>query len=607
MEELHREVGEALMTDTSLQIPANKPSLACRTARTTAKVAGAFSLIFLTLLVANFIGTSVIGPRRESRLTAMKAQLREGESTEEKLSEIRQLDLRIRRDRIWRLNFARKTGHVLLASIVVFFAAGKLARMLNKWLPRPGQAPDAGVQQIREARSARWTVTAGLVILGGIIAVFVTNEAPLAFVGAKGTEPSPVAIVEPNETGPSYASMEEKRVQWHRFRGPGGGGVSLFTNIPTEWDGKTGKGIAWKTPVPLAGNNSPIVWNDRVFLSGATETKQEVYCFDGASGRLLWTGDVPISPAAIATKIEVMEDTGRSASTMATDGRRVYAIFATGDIAAFDFGGRRLWYKSLGVPESAYGYASSLETYQDRVIVQYDQGDGSEDKSRLYALDGASGRVVWEAKRDVPNSWTSPIVVEVAGVPQLITLTDPWLLANNPADGAEIWRAECAGGDVAPSPIYAGGLVLAIEPYSHLVAVKPTGQGDVTKTHVAWTMDEGGPDICSPVGNDQYVYLLEGSGLLICCSVADGKKVFDYDLRTDFMASPSIVGDKIYLLSADGIMYIGWVGPEYKELAKCELGEKCHASPAFVDGRIYIRGLENLWCIGGPTAGGKAD
>ena len=103
------------------------------------------------------------------------------------------------------------------------------------------------------------------------------------------------------------------------------------------------------------------------------------------------------------------------------------------------------------------------------------------------------------------------------------------------------------------------------------------------------------------------VYLLEGQGLLICCSVADGKKVFDHDLRTDFVASPSIVGDKIYLLDAEGVMHIGQVGPEYKELAKCELGEKCHASPAFVDGRIYIRSLENLWCIGGPTAAGVAD
>lgn len=572
-------------------------------ARTTAKVAGVFTVVFLVLLVGNFIGTSVIGPMRENRLTEMKAEIRDKEATEEQLSEIRQLDLEIRRKRIWRLDFAHKASYALLASVVVFLISAKLASTLSKRPPHPEHASDVGAEQIHEARRGRWAVMAGLVVLGGVATLLVTSEAPLAFVEASGS----ASIGEPNETGPPYASMDEKRLQWHRFRGFGGGGVSPFTNIPTEWDGKTGQGILWKSPVPLVGNNSPIVWNDRVFLCGAMEGKLAIFCYDATSGQLLWTGDVPLSPAAAKAEIDVMEDTGYSASTMATDGKRVYAIFATGDIAAFDFNGRRLWFKSLGVPDSAYGYASSLDTFQDRVIVQYDQGDGSEDKSRLYALKGASGQVAWEAKREVPNSWTSPIVIEVEGQPQVITVTDPWMLANNAADGTEIWRAECVGGDVAPSPIYAGGLVMAIEPYSQLVAIKPTGKGNVTETHVAWVMDQGGPDICSPVANDQYTYLLEGYGLLMCFSTAKGEMVYEHDFGEDFMASPSIAGDKLYVLSADGVMFISEVGPEYKELAKCELGEKCHASPAFVDGRIYIRGIENLYCIGKSAASEKAD
>mgnify|MGYP000892249288 FL=1 len=582
------------MADLSQQTSADEPRVAYQTARTTAKVAGTFAIVFLALFVSNFIGTSVIAPLRENRLVEMKAELRGGDPTEEQLADIRQLDLQIRRNRMWRLDFAHKSGYALLVSVVLFLVAGKLARVLNEPPPRPRSIPDVGAEQIREARGSRWTVVAGLVTLGGVAALLITSAAPLAFVEAK-------------ETGPSYASMEEKRLQWHRFRGPDGGGVSVFTNIPTEWDGATGKGILWKTAVPLPGNNSPVIWNDRIFLCGATEQKQEVYCYDANAGRLLWTGDVPVSPAATQARIDPMEDTGRSASTMATDGKRVYAIFVTGDIAAFDFHGRRLWHKSLGVPESAYGYASSLETYQDRVIVQYDQGDGSEDLSRLYALDGTSGRIVWEVKREVPNSWTSPIVVEIEGRPQLITLTDPWALANDPADGAEIWRADCLGGDVAPSPIYAGGLVLAIEPYSHLVAIRPTGQGDVTETHIAWTMDEGGPDICCPVADGQHVYLLESHGLILCCRLADGEKVYEQDLCDNFTASPSLAAGRLYFLSMDGVMTIAEAGPEYKELGKSELGEKCHASPAFGNGRLYIRGLENLYCIGEPVAGGRAD
>ncbi len=578
------------MSDKTENIVTAPMSVPARTAQTTAKVAGVFALVFLALLVINFIGTSVLAPRRENRLTAMKTELQGSQASEEQLAEIRQLDLQIRRDRMWRLDFARKASYALLASVVVFLVAGKLTHTLNQRPPEPQPSADVSTAQIKEARLSRWTVMAGLLALAAVVVLLVWHQAPLGFLQAQADQ------------GPSFASMKEKREQWPRFRGPEGAGVSVFSNIPTRWDGATGEGIAWKTAVPLIGQNSPVVWKDRVFLSGATEEKREVYCFDAASGQLLWTGDVPTVPAVTQAGLDIMEDTGYCACTMATDGYRAYAIFATGDIAAFDFNGRRLWHKNLGVPDSAYGYASSLETYQDRVIVQYDQGDGSEDKSRLYALDGTTGRVVWEAKREVPNSWTSPILADVGGQPQIVTVADPWVIAYDPNNGQEIWKAECVSGDVAPSPIYAGGLVMAIEPYSQMVAIKPTGQGVVTDSQIAWRMEEGAPDICCPVGNDQYVFLLEGSGYLMSFDVTNGEMVYEHDLRDNFMASPSIAAGKLYLLSEEGTMYIAEIGPEYKELAKCPLNEKCHASPAFVDGRIYIRGAEHLYCISNAAA-----
>jgi len=173
---------------------------------------------------------------------------------------------------------------------------------------------------------------------------------------------------------------------------------------------------------------------------------------------------------------------------------------------------------------------------------------------------------------------------------------------------------KCLAGDIAPSLIYANGLVFAIEPYSKLVAIRPDGRGDVTETHVAWSIEEGAPDICSPVSNGELIFLLATEGLLSCYKVADGTRLWEQDLRENFLASPSLVpapasgdasrgsgGDKLYLLTDEGVILIVQVGPEYKELARCELGEECHASPAFADGRIYIRGLENLYCIGKKT------
>ncbi|MCU0915641.1 MAG: PQQ-like beta-propeller repeat protein [Planctomycetes bacterium] len=564
-------------------------------ARTTTLVGAVFSGIFTGLLVWNLVGSALIGPTRENDLAALKVQVQKEPGNQELLVQIRQLDLQIRRDRIWRWDFAREAASMLLGSAVVLVVAGTFAGGLAKKPPRPQPVAERGELQMREARQARWSVVGGIAVLAVGMGLLTLTRWVSFVQGGNG------------DGGTPYASLEARQAQWPRFRGLAGAGVSTHANTPTSWNGKTGAGILWKTPVAVPGHNSPVVWEDRIFFSGADPNLRQVLCFDGKSGQLLWTGDVPTGPLPAGEEFELMEDTGYAAPTVATDGRRVYAIFPTGDVAGFDFTGKRLWHKNLGRPDSSYGYASSLETYQNLVLIDYDQSDGKDGKSRFLALDGTSGKVAWEAKRALPSTWTTPIVADVAGKPQLITVADPNVVAYDPANGKELWRAECVGGDLAPSPIYAGGLVLAIQPYSQMVAIKPTGQGDVTKTHIAWKAEDGIPDICSPVSNGTYVYLLDSEGLLTCYQVADGKKVYEHELKDQFRASPSIAGDKLYLLSLKGVMHIAQVGPEYKELGRCELGEDCFASPAFVDGRIYIRGAKNLYCIGGTSVGSTPD
>ncbi|MHC4168482.1 MAG: M56 family metallopeptidase [Planctomycetota bacterium] len=402
------------------------------------------------------------------------------------------------------------------------------------------------------------------------------------------------------KTGPSL----DTDGNWPCFRGPGGSGISAHSNIPVGWDGPSGRGILWKSPVPLDGNNSPIVWGDRVFIAGGTGDKYEVYCYDGSSGLLLWTGSVPMTRLPNGEEFEPFEDTGYATPTMVTDGKRVCAIFVTGDVGCFDFHGRRLWTKSLGIPDSAYGYASSLAVFRNLAIVQYDQAGPDDGKSGLLALNMASGEIVWRTKRPVANSWTSPIITRIEGRDTIVTAADPWVIAYDPATGTELWRAECLAGDIASSPIYANGRVFAIEPYSKLVAIEAGGRGDVTKTHLAWNNEDGGPDICSPLSDGKSIYLL-ADGLLTCLAISDGKTLWEEDLREYFFASPSLVGDKMYLLSDKGNMFIIKPGAEYKLLGKSALGEECRASPAFADGRIYIRGQKNLYCIGG--AGEKAE
>ena len=555
-----------------------------RCAVITAVLSAVFSIVVCAFILMNYGRSKMAGTAEETALADLRLEIRNKPDDEQLLSRIRQYDLQVRQQRILALDRSRKGSFLLLSGVVVFIISLRSAISFKKKLPAPQPGADQLTEQVGNAKFARWAVTGGLVILGSG-SLFLATRPEIDFVKA-------------GEAGTASYDMDDIARNWASFRGLNGAGISTHANVPTRWSGKTGEGILWKTEIPLPGHNSPVVWGDRVFLSGADPNRRQVYCFDTSTGGLLWKGDVLGLPKSNEEPLEIMEDTGFAAPTVATDGRRVYAIFPTGDVGCFDFKGKKVWEKNLGRPDSSYGYSSSLAMYKNLLLIQYDQGGVEDEKSELIAIDGFSGRIVWQKKRLVGNSWSSPIVASIAEQFQIITCGDPWVVAYNPADGAELWRANCLSGDIASSPIYANGLVFVIEPYSKLVAIKPDGKGDVTETHIAWVSEEGGPDICSPVSNGKSIFLLATEGLLECYNVSDGKRLWEKDLQEYFMASPSLVGNNLYLLSEKGIMFIAEAESEYKELAKCELDEKCHASPAFADGRIYIRGVENLYCIG---------
>ena len=573
-----------------------------RALRTSGFVAGVFSLIVCGVLLANWVEMKWFFPRRETRLTEMKKASAQKPDDAALAARVRAVDLRLRQMRFYRQDLAVKGAYLLLGCVTACLACLKGAQYLARGLPHPQGMPDRDAEQIREAMLGRRAVTIGLgVVAAGWVVALVWPGVRLG-----GEEQGGEAA--------GYPSMEEVRANWPSFRGPEGSGVSAYANIATEWDGATSKNVVWKSSLTeqglLPGKNSPVVWGDRVFFSGGTPEKLEVYCFDLKGGAMLWRANVPMAPQP-GEPYEPMEDTGVAANTMVTDGRRAYAIFATGDMAAVDYKGQVVWSRSLGLPESVYGYASSLAMYQNLVIVQYDQASEEDGKSKVMGLDAATGHTVWETKRPVPNSWSSPVVARVGDAYQLITAADPWVIAYNPADGAEIWRAECIGGDVAPSPILAGGKVFAVAVYNHIVAVKADGKGDVSKTHVAKVAGRDVPDITSPVSNGELLWTITTLGVLTCWDAGDAaiaatkdaddvKPLWDHEFRREsFNASPSLVGDKLYVLSDKGIMHILATGREFKELGQCVLKDEFFASPAFVDGRMILRGVEYLWCIGG--------
>jgi outer membrane protein assembly factor BamB len=383
--------------------------------------------------------------------------------------------------------------------------------------------------------------------------------------------------------------------EWPRFRGPGGLGIAPGREAPVSWNIERKEGLLWRASVPLPGESSPILRGQRVFLSGAAGEKLEVWCFDAGSGKLLWQRQVEASPPRSGGE---PARTVLAASTGATDGARVYHFFGTGDLACLDLEGGEIWTRSLGAPDNMYGHGSSLEVWKGLLFAQLDQGSAEDGKSRLLALEGASGRTVWEARRSVPSSWSSPAVMPVAGRDQLITCADPWVISYDPSSGEEIWRAECLGGEVVPSPICAGGLVVAASVDGSLAAIRADGRGDVTKTHIAWTSDEDLPGIASPVSDGDLLFVITTGGHLTCRDLKDGRKLWARELETSFQASPSLAGGCLFLPGDQGEMFIFRASRQGEMVARLGLGESCQASPAFREGRMYLRTKRSLLCLG---------
>ena len=560
-------------------------------------VAGLFCLIVIGALATEHVRRQALNLAKNEELTDLRAALLKAPDagTRDALqAEVRQRDLALRQEYFGHLRFLKIGGTFLLVGLAVFLFAATRVAAYRRRLPMP--RPETHRRRGGRAQVlARWAVVGlGIAIVGGGAALIALTR------GTSSPELAPTddgdqAVAPPID----FPTPEEIAKQWPRFRGPGGLGISAYTNAPAAWNGKTGEGIVWKTPVPLPGENSPVVWGNRVFLSGATPDKREVYCFDAADGKLLWQKPVETPVGAATDPPEVMEDTGYACPTTATDGRRVVAMFANGDIACFDYAGKRLWARNLGPIKNSYGYASSLNLYRGTVLVLLDQGSAGKPNSSLLALHLGTGKTVWETKRPVPNSWATPALVSTGQREELITCARPWVIAYDPASGKELWRAKVLDGDIAPSPVGGGGMIFAVNSGAKLAAIRAGGQGDITATHVAWTAEDGLPDIVSPLTDGKLVLLVTTDGTLNCYAAADGKKLWEKEMDHIFKSSPTLVGDKVYLMTEKGVMLIFAASAEgYKELGKADLGEPANSSPAYLDGRIYIRGKHNLYCIG---------
>ncbi len=577
--------------------PAPNPPLltrgtaAFRAAVAAACVSGALVVLLAAALVVNYTHDRNQGLIDGTELAGMKAALKANPADAALADSIRATDFRLRQDFFRRKTLAERGRWLLLGSLGVLLVALQLVAAGRRQPLPPGTGRDE-YQAAQQAAFSRWSVAALAAVLGGATVSLVLSYRP----GLPPEEVARLRAAAPAVLAPVPEDDEVAR-EWPMFRGPGGLGVAVGGPYPTAWDAKTGAGILWKTEVPFAGHGSPVVWGERVFLTGATRDRRAIFAFDARHGRLDWQAAVLLPESSRAEPPSVMDDTGYAPSTPATDGRRVYAIFPNGDLAAVTVTGRPVWAVNLGQPANTYGHASSLLLWRDLLLVQYDQGTADEGKSYLLAYEAATGKKAWEVSRAVDSSWASPILCQVGGKPQVVTAANPAIIAYDPAGGLELWRVDGLHGEVAPSPAFGGGLVLVALSGANAFAIRPDGSGDVTETHVAWKGEEGLPDISSPLGDGERFYLLNGSYLTVY-RARDGQKLYDHDLAVQVHASPVVADGKVYLLGTDGTMVIVAKADEYRELGRATLGEHCYATPAFIGGRIYARGMKHLYGIG---------
>ena len=387
---------------------------------------------------------------------------------------------------------------------------------------------------------------------------------------------------------------------WPGWRGPRGDGTSLETNLPAHWNAASN--VVWKTELPGKGHASPIVWQDKIFtVTCLPETEErKLLCLDRLTGKILWQETVLKS--LLETKHRL---NSHASSTPATDGKLVYVVFLDVKemaVAAYDFSGKQKWLVRPGAFASHHGFCSSPILFQDKVIVNGDH-DGD---AYLVALDRETGKTIWKTPRlNHTRSYCVPLLREMAGRMQMVLSGDICVTSYDPNTGKLLWIIDGPTEQFVASPVYSEKTKLVYItggfPEHHILAIRPDGTGNVTKTHIVWRTNKGAAYVPSPILAGDYFFVVSDSGVAHCFEAATGK-LFWQERVGEQHASPVSAKGLIYFLNDDGVIHVVKAGPEFQMIAQNDLGEKCFPSPAISGGNIFIRGEKNLFCIGATKA-----
>lgn len=589
--------------------------------RNIAIVSAIFIVTFSIMLITNYFQVRGATPLQTEVVETLK-ELNDQNANNPVLQEqIRQLDLLARKAYFVRMDHLMTGVYILLGMLAVFIICTRL------YFAREKDIPDKEIDPIDEwaiKTKARKYVVWAATGIAAVALIFVLLSSPYmqqAVSASNNEQPEMIAEVQnAEETAGQSVPVEEiaepemqdeedimaedtavvaeipvqevlepvvSKVTHNAFRGNNSNGISSAKGLPVKWDLSNKTNIAWKHDIPRKGYNSPVINGNRVFFSGADEQARELYCYDLTTGEKLWTLAAANIQGSPSQAPKTTEDTGLAASSVATNGKQVCAIFATGDIICADMDGKQLWAKNLGVPDNHYGYASSLLIFGNVVIVQYD----NQNSPKVVALDLATGTERWNKSRKEKVTWSSPVMAYINNSPQLVLMGNPAITAYNPNNGEELWRVECMSGEVGSSACSSNGIIFGASEYAKLIAINGADGS------VLWESNEFLPEVSSPVATKDNIYLATSYGVVAAFDTQTGELRKEHELNTEFYSSPVIAEGKMYLFSNDGKMHIFSANNDFNLISSFDTGEKTFATPAFTDGKIVVRTEKSIYCV----------
>lgn len=393
---------------------------------------------------------------------------------------------------------------------------------------------------------------------------------------------------------------------WPQWRGPNLNGVSGERNLPARWT--TDENVVWKLALPGLSGSTPIIWQNRVFLSVADGNDLYLWCIDRSKGEVVWK-------KLLGSGNVKMRKQNMSSPSPVTDGQSVFVMTGTGILKSFDFSGKELWtrdiQKDYGTFGLNWGYASSPLLFDEALFVQVLHGMKTDDPSYVLRVNKKTGKTEWKVERataairESPDAYTTPALLRYGKTTEIVITGGDCVTGHDPANGKELWRANGLNPDNDPfyrivaSPVIFNEIIYAPTRVRPLLALKAGGRGDISSSHLLWST-QNGPDVPTPVTDGKYFYIVNDRGIMWCLDAKTGAEVYGQQRLKPGMhsSSPVLADNKIYVTSEDGLTTVVKAGPKFEVLAENALNDYCLSSPAISDGQIFIRTSQHLYCIG---------